>query len=383
MKSFRVRHFFKALRLLGHDKKILSGEGNSVKQGTLLIVKMDAIGDYLLFRNFLEDIRKSKKFAAYQITLCGNVIWKEIAESFDANFVNEFIWIDKKKLVDNLEYRAEKLKSIRRRGFEIAFQPTFSRELLTGDSIIRASSASSRIGSKGDDASELEILKNIGDTYYSKLSVANSSVVFEFEKNKRIIEELTEEKISRYKPEIKNYSDVSSGEKYAVLFPGAGEAQKQWPFKGFAAISEELSNKYKLKIRICGSAADSILADQIISECKTSAPVNLCGKTNLQELLNEIAHAEFLFTNDSSALHIAASANTKTVCVLSGRHYSRFSPYPENSCTSLEFVFPDKMDKIISEDKIAAVQKTKYNAVDSIDSISIEKVKKVIGKILS
>ena len=50
----------------------------------LLIVKMDAIGDYILFRNFLKAIKEDKKYSKYKITLCGNSVWKDISEKFDS-----------------------------------------------------------------------------------------------------------------------------------------------------------------------------------------------------------------------------------------------------------------------------------------------------------
>ncbi len=129
MKRFRLRHFIKAITFLISDKISLLKVNYHLKPKTLLIVKLDAIGDYLLFRNFLEDIRKSKKFANYHITLCGNIIWKELAEAFDKSYVDEFIWIDKKKLTIEKSYRKLTLQHIKDKGFEIAFQPTFSREI--------------------------------------------------------------------------------------------------------------------------------------------------------------------------------------------------------------------------------------------------------------
>ena len=116
MNRFRIRHFFKALTYLISDRIFLSKLNYKIKANTLLIVKLDAIGDYLLFRNFLEDIRKSKKFANYHITLCGNIIWEELAETFDKSFVDEFIWIDKKKLTNEKSYRKSILQKIKQKG---------------------------------------------------------------------------------------------------------------------------------------------------------------------------------------------------------------------------------------------------------------------------
>ena len=383
MRKFRLRHFIKVISFLISDKIALSKIKTVSKPNSLLIVKLDAIGDYLLFRNFLDDIRKSKKFSSYHITLCGNSIWKELSETFDKSAVDEFIWVDRKKLTTEKSYRKSILQEIKTKGFEIAFQPTYSREILTGDSIIKATEALQKIGSIGDDANEISILKNIADGYYSQLLKKSSSTVFEFKKNKLIVEELIEEIVIRTKPEIVIEQNKSSEKPFAVLFPGAGEKQKQWSCKNFAAIADLLKNDYNLEIKICGSKADATLADEIISSCKIAKPINICGKTNLIKLIEEISNAEFLFTNDSSALHIAACFNIKTVCVLNGRHYGRFAPYPKNIFEHSAFVFSDEMDKLINENIHSAVSETKYHSISTIDSIQIEKVKTIVKTMLS
>ena len=50
--------------------------------GTLLIIKTDAIGDYILFRNFLSEVRNLSLYKNYKIILCGNELWKDIALHF-------------------------------------------------------------------------------------------------------------------------------------------------------------------------------------------------------------------------------------------------------------------------------------------------------------
>ena len=173
MKKFRLRHFLKVVSFFISDRIALSNVKYDIKSKTLLIVKLDAIGDYLLFRNFLEDIRKSKKFSEYHITFCGNNIWKELSESLDKSTVDEFIWVDKKKLTTDRSYRKSILQNIKAKGIEVAFQPTFSREILTGDSIIIASNAKQKVGCLGDDANEISVYKNFADSFYTQLSTKN------------------------------------------------------------------------------------------------------------------------------------------------------------------------------------------------------------------
>src|SRR5690348_14640759 len=65
-------------------------------QAHLLLIKNDEIGDYILFRNYLKYIRNHEKYRGYRITLIGNVIWKDLFDEFDAAFVDDVIWLNKK-----------------------------------------------------------------------------------------------------------------------------------------------------------------------------------------------------------------------------------------------------------------------------------------------
>src|SRR3982751_602647 len=59
----------------------------------LLIIKTDAIGDYILFRNFIEVVKSSETYKDYQVDLLGNTLWQDIALKYDASYINQFIFI--------------------------------------------------------------------------------------------------------------------------------------------------------------------------------------------------------------------------------------------------------------------------------------------------
>ena len=90
---------------------------------------------------------------------------------------------------------------------------------------------------------------------------------------------------------------------YAVFCPGAeyGPA-KRWPY--FA----ELSSRLSLPVVVLGSAADREAAGGIAGK-------NLAGETSLDEAIELIACAEFVVTNDSGLMHIAAAVGTPQVAL--------------------------------------------------------------------
>ena len=120
---------------------ILSREKKSTGSKNLLLVKLDEIGDYILFRNFIEQIRKSERFSDYRITLCGNVVWKSITDKYDSKYLDDLIWIDKKKYAFNILYRYKIFKKIINGNFETAINCSLSRSFYLDDEIIKISSA--------------------------------------------------------------------------------------------------------------------------------------------------------------------------------------------------------------------------------------------------
>lgn len=91
--------------------------------------------------------------------------------------------------------------------------------------------------------------------------------------------------------------------RYAVFCPGAeyGPA-KRWP--GFAALAERL----RLPVVLLGSASDR-------PACAGIAGRNLAGETTLEEAIDLIACADYVVTNDSGLMHVAAALGTPQVAL--------------------------------------------------------------------
>ncbi|HEX8022976.1 glycosyltransferase family 9 protein, partial [Mucilaginibacter sp.] len=102
-----------------------------------------------------------------------------------------------------------------------------------------------------------------------------------------------------------------------------------------------LNAKTKITVTIAGSPADSYLASEIISNSKSEAIIeDKTGKTNLVELVELINNADLLISNDTSAIHIAASTQTVAICISNGNHFGRFIPYPSNIANHIHAFYP-------------------------------------------
>ena len=83
-----------------------------------------------------------------------------------------------------------------------------------------------------------------------------------------------------------------------------------------------------MKCCLCGGNDEAYLGDLFLKKYSVQNNViNTVGKTSLLELIEIIRGAEFLITNDTSAVHFAAAVNTQAYCIWGPWEYGRFLPY--------------------------------------------------------
>ncbi len=304
-------------------------KSTEINKNTLLLVRMDAIGDYVLFRNTIEALRKSGKYKDYKITLCGNIAWKELAEALDKEFIDEFIWINTKKLKRNIFYRYHILRSISQRGFETAIQPTYSREYYTGDAVIRASQAKEKTGSRGDGGYMRPWQKRLSDRWYTHLVPASPEPMMELCRNAEFMRGLGFGSFRAGAPFIdipQDKSPLVGDAKYYVLIIGALLEHRRWPIERFARLAEKIHDATGWTGLICGGKSDKEAGEKLKSLC--SVPLrNMAGKTSLSDLAKIMDNARLVVANETGPTHIAAATGAPVVCILGGGHYGRFMPY--------------------------------------------------------
>lgn len=317
-------------------------EKRSKKRGTILLVKLESIGDYILFRNFIPLLRE--KFKGSKITFCGNSEIKELVLSYDKDLYDDFIWIERLKFLNNISYKYQVLRDIYSRGFETAINTSYTREILFGDQIIEASSADKKIGCAGP-LDQRKRTKLLTDRFYTELFEQSDTRMFDFLRNKEFFELLLDAKINISKPHITplSTSDDLGLQNYILLFPGSKEEKRKWRPENFAAVGNYIHNNSPYNIVIEGSRKEKVLAQEIINNISQKQRVtDLTGKTSVSGLVKIISGAEFVISNDSAAAHIAAALNIKFICVSNGSYYGRFNPYPSEVYDKALYIYPDE-----------------------------------------
>ncbi len=308
-------------------------------QKRLLIIKCDAIGDYILFRNFLEEVRLSKRFSGYRVDLVGNKLWQDIALKYDGDFVDNFFFIKPDDLYES-PMQAFKLGFLLfRNNYETVLQPAFSRTFIT-DGLAGLAAARQIIGFESDTERISPKYKSKTDRFYTQRLPLPADNYFEFDRSKYFFENVLSEKVKIIQPSLPIEPKQRKG---IILFPGAGVLKRGWEADKFLELAKRIIQHTDETIYLAGGPAEKQAGQYLTEHLPAGRVSNLTGQTTLPQLVDLIGSASVVIANETSAIHIAAATKTKAVCILGGGHFGRFTPYPDRMHDKPASVF-EKME---------------------------------------
>lgn len=346
----------------------------------LVIIKLDAIGDYILFRNFFKTLYTSKKFSYSRITLIGNIVWKDLATSLDAEYMHSTIWLDTNKFINDFSYRYSFIKKIKINKYKTLINAEYSRSFMLSDWIANSIYAVDKFAHFGDHSNSKSWQKRLSNSYYTNLFIGSRDVTFEFFRNKHFIEYLTNEKCSIKKTNIEiscipKTKCINSN--YVIFFLGSSKKNNKWDSRNYAKVANYIRQKYNYEIVICGGKND-IEESKIFNMSCDFKYTDLIGKTTILELISIISSASLLISNETSAPHFSVALDVKTIVLYSGNHFGRFVPYP-NSLTIAKYKCI--YHPIISSDENKYIKRSNTNGYTSKLNINEITLKHVITEV--
>ncbi len=300
----------------------------------VLLVRLDAIGDFILWTDAARTIANYYRAQGKSTVLVANASWAAWAQ--ELRIFDDVISLNRREFEFNLSYRYQLSRRIRHLGCSVVVQTTFSREFIFGDAIVRASGARERIGFAGDYQNTSRWQRLISDGWYTRLIPSDTSPHMVLVRNAEFVRGLIGCPFRAKVPKLREIcaievdthftAEVHPGEPYYVLFPGASWDGRRWPADNFSKIAEILYEETGWRGVICGGSADSDIADAVCRQ--THVPlVNWTNRTNLSQLVYVLSGAQLLVSNETSAIHIAAALGVRSVCLLGGGHFGQFMPY--------------------------------------------------------
>lgn len=308
--------------------------GSKEDADRVLLIRLDAIGDFILWIDAAQAIAKHYHVQGKRTVLIANSAWA--AWAHDLQIFDDVISLDCREFAKNLYYRYHFGRRIRRLGCSIAVHPTYSREFIFGDAIVHMCRARERIGFAGDYLGISPWQKRISDRWYTQLIPSDTAPHMVLFRNAEFVRGLIGNPFCAKVPDLRairairedsDFSgEVGPGENYYVLFPGAGWDGRRWPLGNFSKVAEILHKETGWRGVVCGSPADANLAKDLCAQTDTPL-LNWAGRTNLSQLAAVLSGAQLLISNETSAIHMAAALGVPAVCLLGGGHFGQFMPY--------------------------------------------------------
>jgi len=308
-------------------------EASYTYQNVVLLVKLDAIGDYVLFRQYLPLLVQHYRNQGKEVHLLGNEIWKGICEPLDAYLFDKVHYINRLAFTRDPAYRKEKLQLLQNERYETIVHTSFHR-LYWIDKISQVLKPKQSVASKAGPLNlEIEKRKEIM-AWHSHIHPSVPEIMHEFERGGELVSNIlgiaTNLRFQFPKPEVS--IPIALPQKFVTIFSGAGAEMRKWPAERYAEIAEWfISIGYEVVLP--GAPADEALCDQIVEFISVENRFkvhNVAGKTNLLETSAILGKSALVFGNETGFIHVAIGMDIPTVCLAGVHHIGYFVPYPAN-----------------------------------------------------
>lgn len=109
------------------------------------------------------------------------------------------------------------------------------------------------------------------------------------------------------------------------LHTGAKDAARRWPAERFALLADTLVERYHARIVLTGSENERSITSSVRRAMRHPA-LDLTGRTDLGVFAAVIGGLDLLVTNDTSASHIAAARETRSVVIFGPTRPAQWRP---------------------------------------------------------
>lgn len=297
---------------------------------SILVVRLDAVGDMILTSGFLREIRAN--FPQARITLVVSPFVYPIVEL--CPYVNDVLTFDIKTLDRNFPVMLERLVefckgNLWRKHFSLAFSPQWGSDNLPGLLMAWLSGAKERIGYGTHPYSNLGFEISAKDAaldnfLLTRNILAPAEVIKEVERYFYVLQavglEVKQDNMELFFGAADTLKarellrDIPPTAKRVLLGIGAGFGSRQYPVEKLLVALKQLAKK-DLVFVIVGGKSELDDATAIEYKLPPEKVLNLVGKTTLRETEAVIAQMDYYIGNDSGVMHIAAAAQVPAVVI--------------------------------------------------------------------
>ena len=292
-----------------------------------LIVRPDAIGDFIVFSNCLSYFRQLHPDARISMLMQDKVA--VLAQH--CPFIDEVITFQESQVSDG-QYRAGLITKLQNKHFDITYYPVYSRSPV-GDYITLNSGAARTIAFEGD-LSNIDIeQKTQNDALYTELIPSKSGEMLESDRDLEFVKWLVV-KAQKSRPTIwiseqeeafvENLLAEHNVDRFAVIAPFAQAEKREWPLNKWKQVLETFPHETFV---IIGGPEKTQKANELMAATSHDKLLNFCGKTSILQSAALIKRSRLFVGSESGPAHMAVAFDIPNVVIIGGGHFGRFMPY--------------------------------------------------------
>lgn len=350
----------------------------------MLLVCTDSIGDYLLWRNFIDDIRNSDKYAQFSISMIACETYRHFLEYLDADKLHKVFYVPGR--FENLSTR--KLIDIRRRLKDEGLKDYYDTIVFCSVNAARDDKFKAEQLITGNVVSRFSILHNHSLFKRNPLDLLKFTYVYrnyedtflhDFSKAKNFFSAFLgkESSIEYPRIELKTTEKNEHSGKYVVINPCGYDEYRCWNRVNWAELITWL-HAQGLEVFLVCLEKERRFCEVIQTLCDGIAKI--AAGLAVPDLLTLMSKAQLYIGADSGIFHAAAALDMKCMALSSGSSYFRFMNYPKER-KNVRVLFPEGVEKWIQKHRENDAEPDLKNF--SINSIRMEEVQAACRDLLA
>ena len=318
--------------------------GRSTESKGLVVIRMDGIGDMVLFRRSLDHYAEVFGVKPADITVLGSRSWAGLVDGLFAGYTVHAI--DEHRFHKKPVYRFGIARWLYRQNFRVVVLDSFFRKPLMADSLMLIAQAEEVVTSVPWLSPKTRKLFAYSLSRATMLVDTGEYPVHETIRHYRFLSAVAGREI---KPESIRLSwdggpsPITGEEPYVVLNFGSNEYGRRWPLGKYLITARWLLD-HGYRVVFSGAKNDVVHSAEIAAALNSDQVIDLIGKTSVAGLMDLLKHAVAVLTNDTGPAHLAIALGVPTLVLVGGGHFGSFVPYPDAVCPSTARFLNVEMD---------------------------------------
>jgi len=289
----------------------------------LLVIRMDGIGDMVLFRASLDHYARVFDVATKDITVLGCNSWSSVAEQLFAGY--RVVTIKEHAYARRLWYRFKVNLMVRRIGAAVTVSDAYFRRALMADSLTWVANAPRTVVSLPyiNESTRTEFTYYLSQT--DEIIDTGPYPTHEIVRHFCFLSRISGAEVAPTRSRLNwpnRPSLLAPAKRYVVLNPGSNEYGRRWPLESYIELARWIQSQ-GLAVVFVGKGEEK---DGLIV---LNGVVDLTGRTSVPEILDLMNGAALVVSNDTGPAHLAIGLDRPTVVIVGGGHFGCFVPYPE------------------------------------------------------